>query len=179
MNNWKFQSLLLGVALLQVVVLGAVWSRLSELKSSRQSTASTQNPVQYPRNISSFKNPTSIHEDDLAAIVRDVLRRELRNAMNGAQNTGGQQVAWHNDSTAIENEKPLTYEQQLASENAVNESREIVTQAVRLGVWTKDDSRKLYDNLPDLTAEQRIQLLEQFHGAVNRQELELEDVPVL
>ena len=179
MTHSKLQALLPGIALLQTIMLGVVWLQLSELNSNRQTIIPAENPAQISRGMTSGSTRMFTHENDLTAMVRDVLRRELRNALNDMQSTGGQQVVERNDLAITQSEKPLTYEQQMASENAASQTREIVTQAVRLGVWTMEDSQKLYANLPDLTPEQRIQLLEQFHGAVNRQELELEDIPIL
>lgn len=176
MTNSRIPTLLLSIALVQVVMLGVIWSHLSRLDSNNPAAASAESSIpNISRNLSGPVQDFT-HEEDLAAVVRDVLRSELRDSLNEIQNSNQQRAVTSNQSVEKE---PLTYEQRLLSESAVDESREIITHAVRSGVWTNEDSKKLYANLPDLTEGQRIQLLEQFHGAVNRQELELEDVPIL
>lgn len=179
MTKTKLEMLLLGVALLQIILLATAWSQFSKLKLSDQARSSSVNSEKHSREFSQLTDNAVMHKDNLTIIVRDVLRSELRNALNEMRNIDERKMTGHGDSKSAKAEKPSTYEQMLASEKAADESRKVITQAVRAGVWTKEDSRNLYANLPDLTEKQRIQLLDQFHGAVNRQELELEDVPVL
>ena len=60
----------------------------------------------------------------------------------------------------------------------IAESQSIISQAISAGVWTAADSRKLSEHTHNLTENQRIQLLDELYSAINRQEVQLNDIPV-
>jgi hypothetical protein len=64
-------------------------------------------------------------------------------------------------------------------EQAAATSGSIIRQAVAAGVWTRADSQALIQQAGKITAEQRLELMEDFYAAINRQELKLDDFPPL
>ncbi|HEX5055658.1 MAG TPA: hypothetical protein VFX02_04085 [Gammaproteobacteria bacterium] len=64
-------------------------------------------------------------------------------------------------------------------EQAAAASGSVIRQAVAAGVWTPADSQALMQHVARISAEQRLELVDEFYAAINRQELKLEDFPPL
>jgi hypothetical protein len=103
---------------------------------------------------------------ELEQALRAIVRSEL------ASRTGNvtQQAA----STAAPTAE--TRELQL---HAAETSATIIRQATAAGVWSREDTEALLPHIGQVSADQRLALVEQFYTAINRQELELEDFPPL
>lgn len=108
---------------------------------------------------------------EFKAAMRSVLREELE-AHAGALQAGAA------PREAASPEAPSVNDLQ-AREEAGAVSAAVVQQALSAGVWTAGDTRALLPHLGRLSEEQRAELVDRFYTAVNRQQLDLEDVPPL
>jgi hypothetical protein len=102
----------------------------------------------------------------LQAELRGIVREEIA-AATGSQSTG-----------EIES-KPLSEEELKGREQAAAASGSLIHGAIAAGVWTRGDTQSLLPHIGRMSSEQRIALMEEFYGAINRQELQLEDIPPL
>ena len=73
--------------------------------------------------------------------------------------------------------KPLSLEEKQHQQAAVAASTTIVTTAISNRTWTKADSESLAEQLVQMTEEQRRVIRNQLFTAINRQEIELKDIP--
>jgi hypothetical protein len=177
MIHSKFQAAVSGGILVQIAMLGAIWFQVSDTNPETH-ISSFKNDPGNSQSINSNPARMSGLEARITAVVQDVLRRELNNTLAGMPNISARQANTAGYPAQNLNEA-LTHEQILLNETAAQESQNIITQAISSGVWSRESTQQLSIHLPNLTEAQRIDLLEQFHGAVNRQELELEDMPIL
>lgn len=92
-----------------------------------------------------------------------------------AQQAGAQQASAQPPQTT----PVLTKEEIEQQEQQYSNSDAIISAAIAVGKWTEQDTRNLLPHMGNLSYEQRIALLEKFHSAVNRQELNLEAFPPL
>ena len=106
----------------------------------------------------------------LQQLLREIVRAEL------------QQRSTHGASTDMST-KPsaptMTDAARREQERQYANSEAVLGNALASGRWTVRDTEALIPYLGQLSNRQRVQLLERFHAAVNRQELELEDIPPL
>jgi hypothetical protein len=103
---------------------------------------------------------------ELEQALRAIVRSELASS---AGNVAQQTVSTRAPSAE-------THELQL---RAVEASAAIIRQATAAGVWSREDTEALLPHIGQVSAEQRLALVEQFYAAINRQELELDDFPPL
>ena len=111
----------------------------------------------------------------LQALIRDAVKSELELVVVSGQNNNSRAVVSKDEHQT----KQVTLYDQIEQEAALSRSSSLIDQAISAGRWTEQHTQELLPQLSSLSENQRIKLLEKFHGAVNRQEIELEDVPPL
>jgi hypothetical protein len=89
-------------------------------------------------------------------------------------------------STVTTGENPIPQAEAALSETELEAQRtsamissSIVQQAASAGVWTQADTDALMPHLGGISPQQRLALIDQLYGAINRQEMEIEDFPPL
>lgn len=107
---------------------------------------------------------------ELKAALRQIIREELAALPSQA---AGKNV--HASQTNIVLSDSERQEQQTAA--AISEA--VVQQATSAGVWTRADTEALLPHLGKMSDQQRLALVDQLYGAINRQEMDIQDLPPL
>jgi hypothetical protein len=116
------------------------------------------------------------HGDSLsAAELKTELRAIVRSEIAALATTAGLPAP----VPPVIGKAALSESERELQEQAVAASGSIIRQAVAAGVWTPADSQALLQHIGKITAEQRLELVEDFYAAINRQELKLDDFPPL
>ncbi|GLS24321.1 hypothetical protein [Marinibactrum halimedae] len=71
------------------------------------------------------------------------------------------------------------HEKRLRVEEAMNYSSITIDNALSAGIWTREDTQKLYEHVGDLPESKRQELRDKLYTAINRQEVILEGFPGL
>jgi hypothetical protein len=108
---------------------------------------------------------------ELKNTLREIIREELAALPVSAATNG--------DNTAFQAEAGLSESERQAQETADMVSASIVQQAASAGVWTQADTDALMPHLGRISEQQRLALMDQLYGAINRQEMEIQDFPPL
>jgi hypothetical protein len=99
--------------------------------------------------------------------LRDIVRSELNESPKKEER----------NTQAIQPTKLLSPEEKQHQQAAVTASTTIVTTAISNRTWTRADSDALAEQLGQMTEEQRREIRNQLFTAINRQEIELKDMP--
>ncbi len=116
-------------------------------------------------------------------LLRRVVAQELKNqpfakceAGGGRHDISGVYQGASSDSSY---QQPLTTEDIELQRAAFDTSSYIVDQAISSGVWNQKNSLELAEHFTKLPEPERDRIRAQLYGAINRQEVELEAVPLL
>lgn len=115
-----------------------------------------------------YRQPVS---PELKAALREVIRDELA-ALPSSTGAGTNTPTSQPDIMLSENE----LQQQ---ETAAAISATVVQQATSAGVWTRADTDALLPYVARMSEQQRLALMDQLYGAINRQEMDMQDFPPL
>ncbi|MFZ5842023.1 MAG: hypothetical protein ACOY3E_03905 [Pseudomonadota bacterium] len=174
MDERKFRILLAGVVLLQLIGTALValqqHRHQQQLQQQLEFFAAALAPAPNAVPITATATTTSATPQPLQQLLREIIRAELQQRPSDNAAAGAPVVANARAMTAAAEREQA---QQFASSEAV------LSNALASGRWTVRDTEALIPHLSQLSTRQRVQLLERFHAAVNRQELELEDIPPL
>ena len=171
MNNTRFQATIISFVVLQTIVILALWLNISSLDEKYSLQNSVENGSQ-DFQPSTVKDSLPINSE-IAAILRMIVRQEIADAL-ARLDLNASLAKETQDNSSIEQDESLSYQQMQISEAAFNESRSIIDNAIEIGTWTAEDNQNLYQHLPDLSKQHRLQLLEQFHTAFNQQRLKVD-----
>jgi hypothetical protein len=180
MTDKGFRYLALGLLISQTVllILSGYRDRHDRDQHAQQIAAAVlaQLAVADPGTTPTSDGPQTTSSSALSPLLQQQIRSVIRSELTTFSAT-----LKANRSTVMDPPRPtlLTAEQQREQQNQFAQSEAVLDTALSLGVWTERDTRNLIPHLSSLSGAQRLQLLEKFHGAVNRQELKLEDVPPL
>jgi hypothetical protein len=107
---------------------------------------------------------------ELKSALREIIREEL--AALPLPTAAGNDAASRPEIVLSDSE---LQEQQTAA--AISTS--VVQQATSAGVWTRADTEALLPYITKMSDTQRLALVDQLYGAINRQEMEIQDFPPL
>lgn len=107
---------------------------------------------------------------ELKAALREIIREEL--AALPVSTVGRNMPASQPDTVLSNRER----EEQ---ETAAAISAAVVQQATSAGVWTQADTEALLPHVARMSDQQRLALVDQLYGAINRQEMDIQDLPPL
>ncbi len=105
--------------------------------------------------------------------LRQIIREELQNITKQTEITTPSATNKRQEASAV-TEQPIT-PNAYASETASSEVRTIVNNALSSGIWTQDSNLAILKYSKDLAPKARIELTEELYGAINRQELKIND----
>ncbi|HEX4911214.1 MAG TPA: hypothetical protein VFV64_10690 [Permianibacter sp.] len=164
MDERRFRLVFIGIVLLQLI-----GTALLALQQHRQQEQLQQQLDFFAATLARSPTVTASSTITSAAYplpqqLRELIRAELKQRPVENSSTAKPAV-----TAAAKREQEL----QFANSDAV------LSGALASGRWTLHDTEALIPHLSQLSTAQRVQLLERFHAAVNRQELELEDIPPL
>lgn len=146
---------------------------LAEIKKFKTATQSIETgPV-----ISAVSAPDS---EQLRQVIRDVLEKELAEVLSSSklqnQNTSNASSDYSTTTQLrVKTEESLSDEQIQHREHAMSQTTTIIDGAIESGNWDPSMNEKIIPYVGALSNEQRIELLEKFHGAINNQSLSLKD----
>ena len=178
MKQVNFQRFVISALTVQTPMITATFFFSTKLNSQNHA-AQSSNPA---KNIVSSEKNTfdeEIISNQIQILFTEILERELKNALSNIEPTVKPNYGSQSQALSYSPKPPKTDSQLQEQEKSATASYAIISQAILDSVWTKGDTQAISTFLPNLADSQRIELLEQFHGAVNRQELELEDMPAL
>lgn len=112
-----------------------------------------------------------LDENTFRETVRSILKQELSTYLDQLA------IASEKSQKIIASQSQYIVENSTTNVQAWNESTNIVDGSLAQGVWTKENSMALIQYADQLTPSQRIKIMEKIAGAVNRQELKIEDFP--
>jgi hypothetical protein len=118
----------------------------------------------------------SSHTGQTQPVPVSALQTELRSMIRAeieAREAASAAVSRENQSPALSTDELQDREQ------AITISGSIMRQAISARAWTRADTEALLPHLGRLPAAERRALMDEFHTALNRQELKLEDIPPL
>ena len=172
MDERKFRILLVGVVLLQLIgtALVALQQHRHQQQLQQQLEFFAAALASAPNAVPITTTATSASPQPLQQLLREVIRAELHQRPSDKPTVGAPVHAGMPAMTAAAEREQA---QQFAN------SETVLSNALASGRWTLRDTEALIPHLSQLSTRQRVQLLERFHAAVNRQELELEDIPPL
>ena len=179
MDKGLFKTVVLGSAVLQPVILIAILA----LQISDSSSDETYLPVN--NDIAGSVAPTTTEQitgdfnKRLELLITDTLAKEIEQLKNELPQDHEhlESVAGFDNHDPAPDLKEPSHGQQIIEQTANAESQEIVSQALINGVWTAEDTKLISQYVPDLSDQQRRVLLDRFVNALNRQEIELKDIP--
>lgn len=108
---------------------------------------------------------------ELKSALREIIREELA-ALPLPTAAAGNDAASRPEIVLSDSE---LQEQQTAA--AISTS--VVQQATSAGVWTRADTEALLPYITKMSDTQRLALVDQLYGAINRQEMDIQDFPPL
>ena len=170
-------AIIIILAIQSIVLIAVVYDNKNDSISEQDSGVKS---VETPNVHALSENQQAILAWKIESIVRGVVKEELNNFVE--RNDIAHGVSAENKSTAIqEPEIELTYEQELQREQSFSVSRSLIAGAIESGIWTREASLQLSAYATNLSEKQRIELIQRFHEAVARHQLEVEpeNIPVL
>lgn len=157
--------LLLGLVVLQTATLCLLMLMLFSNPPARGGAPAAEVSRQSP------DGAPSLSVEELKTELRAIVRAEMA-ALGAAMGAGSPEPESNGESALSMREL------QLQAQSAAT-SAAIIQQAVSAGVWTRADTEALMPQLGNISPEQRLDLVEEFYAAINRQELTLRDFPPL
>lgn len=172
MAERKFRILFASVVLLQLIgtALVALQQHRHQQQLQQQLAFFAAALASAPNALPVTTTASSTSQQPLQQLLREVIRAELQQRSSGKTAAVAPATP---DAPAMTAAAKREQELQFANSEAV------LGNALASGRWTIRDTEALIPHLSQLSTRQRVQLLERFHAAVNRQELELEDIPPL
>lgn len=116
-----------------------------------------------------YQEPVSA---ELKTALREILREELASLTLAAD-------AGKDNEFVSQPDKVLSADELMTQETAAMVSTSIIQQATSAGVWTQADTNALLPHLGSISGQQRLALMDQLFGAINRQEMDIQDFPPL
>lgn len=138
-----------------------------------------QNPTVVYRNEAASGNPALVSETHPAPVATAELKKALREIIREELAALPSPSRIAKDDSASQPEEALSEHNRQEQETAAAISTSIVQQATSAGVWTRADTEALLPQIARLSEEQRVALMEQLYGAINRQEMDIQDFPPL
>ena len=167
--NRRLLPILLALQSLTFVIVIILWLQAP----SQTGQSGTGN---HAANNNQFQNAVASETISTTAINPDLLREIIRDELAQLTYTPSASSDAVVTTRSIRN---LSYDEQKAQENAAAVSLSIVRQAVSAGAWTKSDTDALLPYVGALSEQQRIVLMDELFGAINQQEVDIQDFPPL
>ncbi|AJQ96983.1 hypothetical protein [Gynuella sunshinyii] len=172
-------------ALVLLTVLAGQWLGIqwleSRVKSDNQYALQRQNAIydqllEIQQMLKRTDQQDYVYQDYSGALDRDTLQDMVATVIRQELAT----VEWEGSDPRKTADKRASNVDPRLSEQAYQESADIIAMAVANGRWQARDTETMTPLMDYLTEQQRVDLLEQFHQAFNRGEIELVDgVPPL
>lgn len=144
----------------------------------QQETAYEQDGSAPPLTTAAIRLPT---EQALRKLIRSALKKELHEITKNQQ--GIRFTGTDTEHATGTKQAPTTVESidPQISEEAWNNSIQIVNQAIENGIWTDQNNNEIAENIIKLNRQQQSQLIDKLGEALERGDLQLEDgtVPVI
>jgi len=186
-------SLLISIFIFHFIAISIIWFKLdsrseyatssdaevlselviAEIKKFKTATQSIKTGAV----ISAVSAPDS---EQLRQVIRDVLEKELADVLSSSKlqnhNTSNDSSDYSTTTQLrVKTEESLSDEQIQHREHAMSQTTTIIDGAIESGNWDPSMNEKIMPYVGALSNEQRIELLEKFHGAINNQSLSLKD----
>lgn len=167
-NNSRLLSTLVA---LQLSVLGILIVML--FNPPLQDPAAIAHDHRPENTLTQTKPPSPVYSQtvspELKAALREIIREEL----------AALPVSIAGDVPVSQPDIVLSDREREQQETADAISVAVVQQATSAGVWTRADTEALLPHLGRMSEQQRLALVDQLYGAINRQEMDIQDFPPL
>lgn len=192
-NNVIFISIIT----LQIIALTVIWLKLDNRNEYASSSEAEILSKLIITEIKKFKTATQTFDsgpslaavsvpdsEQIRTVIREVLEKELSQILNSPkfqnvaetqQNNSNESADYSSNQLRGKTEEPLSYENSPLREQAMSQTTTILDEAIASGNWDSSNNEKIMPYIDKLSNEQRIELLEKFHGAINNQALSLTD----
>lgn len=170
-SNNRLLSALAGMQLLTLGIL--VTMLLNQPSENSAAVVSHTNPGNSPaaEHASAYSAQSGSVTAELKTALREIIRDELA-ALPASTGAAKDDANFQTDVRLSESE---LQEQETASTVAAT----IIQQATSAGIWTRADTEALMPHIGRISEQQRLALIEQLYGAINRQEMDIQDFPPL
>lgn len=178
MNSSVFSWCVAGVLGLQSLALTFFINSVTDAKQHSVAPESARVSVDKSTVQGLTEDEQSVLLWKIESVVREIVKEEVAAIGEAKLAVAGRAG---DDAEAAQPEAAVSFEQRQLQQESFANSQAVVLEAVNSGVWTRESSLQLSAYAGDLNEDQRIELIQKFHDAVGRGEIQVgpESVPVL